>query len=391
MADIWIEPPAPDWNQFVDQHPAAHFLQLREWGNLKDRFGWTSTAVALRDDAHSIRAGALILFRPLINHPLKHRFSGPRLAYVPRGPLVDWSNAHDVGRLLAVVEEIAHAKGVSVLKIEPSLPDTRENREMLADYGFRPSNQTIQPQSTVTLDIDDGEDQILSRMKSKWRYNIRLSQRKDVKIRQGNIDDVSAFSQLMHVTGDRNRFYVHSAAYFEAAFRLFTPQHAVFLFAEYQQQPLGAVAIFQVGNTAWYPWGGSSDLERNRMPNHALHWAAILWARSRGAATYDLWGIPDSIGQLAMSMTNSATPGVPCLDLPVDLQNLPPGDLWGVYRLKQGFGGKVIRYIGAWDRPIHAAGYRLYQLGMHVRSKLTKRSNTQDASAVPLLEKVTVS
>jgi lipid II:glycine glycyltransferase (peptidoglycan interpeptide bridge formation enzyme) len=34
--------------------------------------------------------------------------------------------------------------------------------------------------------------------------------------------------------------------------------------------------------------------------------------------------------------------------------------LWGVYRFKEGFGGEVVRHIGAWDFPANPLLYPLY-------------------------------
>jgi len=36
------------------------------------------------------------------------------------------------------------------------------------------------------------------------------------------------------------------------------------------------------------------------------------------------------------------------------------GGLWGIYRFKQGFGGRELVYTGAWDHVYHPLLYRLY-------------------------------
>ncbi len=192
--------------------------------------------------------------------------------------------------------------GAAVLKVEPELPDSGLNRARLASYGFAPSRQSIQPRSTVLLDIRADEETILQRMKSKWRYNVRLAQRKGVRVRQASLDDLSAFNALMAVTGARDGFGVHAPAYYEAAYRLLAPDHAAFLLAEAEGQPIGAIVVGLCGQSAWYLWGASSNQERNRMPNHALQWAGMQWAKAHGAACYDFWGVPDDIGKLAAGM-----------------------------------------------------------------------------------------
>lgn len=348
------------------QHPQAHVLQTEQWGTLKSRFGWSDERVLLTDPSGAIRAGALLLFRRLF----RWKSVSLNMAYIPKGPLVDWRDRDTTTELLQHIEARSRARGASVLKIEPDLPDTPANRALLQGYGFRPSIHPIQPQSTLVLDIGDSEKAILGRMKSKWRYNVRLSQRKGVTVRRGTREDMAHFGELMQVTGSRKEFSVHSAGYYQTAFDLFVPEQAAFLFAEYQGSPLAALAVFALGDTAWYLWGASSNRERNRMPNHALQWAAIQWARERGATRYDLWGIPDDVGKLAVGLAPDSEEGVPAEALPIDLNQTPHSEMWGVYRLKQGFGGNVVRFVGAWDKPLHPVGFRVYHHGFQARTGL---------------------
>ena len=163
---------------------------------------------------------------------------------------------------------------------------------------------------------------------------------------------------------------MHSPAYYAAACDLLAPDHAAFLLAEYEQQPLGVVVVAMAGATACYLWGASSDRERNRMPNHALQWAGMRWARARGATHYDFWGIPDELGRLATALARGDGSGLPIDALPLDLERLPGTGLWGVYRFKQGFGGDVVRFVGAWDAALDPAGYALYRRGLGARSWL---------------------
>ena len=116
--------------------------------------------------------------------------------------------------------------------------------------------------------------------------------------------------------------------------------------AEADGQPLAAIVVFAFGQKSWYMWGASNNLERQRMPNHALQWAGLTWASERGCRTYDLWGVPDEVGADPERWSDDF----------VEQQ----GGLWGVYRFKQGFGGQVVRYTGAWDLPYSRIGYRLY-------------------------------
>ena len=346
---------------------------------LKSRFGWRCRRVALHDEAGALVAGAQILLSSV---------AGLTLAYLPRGPVTDWRDASLTGRLMDEIVAVARQEGAAVLKLEPELVDTPTSHAVLAGYGLTEVGETVQPPSTIILDISGDEATILKRMKSKWRYNIRLAERKSVVVREASKADLPAFNRLMATTGERDGFTVHSPAYYAAAYDLFVPEHAAFLIAEYQGQPLASIVVFTYGKTAWYLWGASSNRERNRMPNHALQWAAIRWAKERGATRYDLWGIPDDLGKLANGLNNWDGTPVPSDHLPVNVNELPDGELWGVYRFKQGFGGDVVRHVGAWEMPIRPLAYKVYRLGLRARAQsqslrrqaVQLRAHLQDAS-----------
>ena len=68
------------------------------------------------------------------------------------------------------------------------------------------------------------------------------------------------------------------------------------------------------------------------MPTFALQWEAIRWARSKGCTTYDLWGVPDEELESLETSFRSRSDG-----------------LWGVYRFKRGYGGRLVRWVGAFD------------------------------------------
>lgn len=333
------------WDAFVAASPQANVLQTVRWARLKAAFGWTADRVAWPAAGAPV-AGASLLFRRL---PW-----GQTLAYAPKGPLVDWGDTAQVTALLAALRGVCRSRRAALLKIEPDLPDTPELAACLARYGFRRSPQRVQPLSTIVIDLDGGEEAILAHMKPKWRYNIRLAERKGVTVRQGGLDDLPAIRGLLEATGRRDGFAVHDLAYYRTATELFGPAGAVtWLIAEREGRMLAAIAVFACGAGAWYMWGASGDEDRNLMPNHALQWEAIRWARAHGCIYYDLWGIPDEVGARPEAYAEPESWG--------------EGGLWGVYRFKQGFGGRVVRFTGAWDLPLSAPGDALYRLALRLR------------------------
>jgi lipid II:glycine glycyltransferase (peptidoglycan interpeptide bridge formation enzyme) len=190
-------------------------------------------------------------------------------------------------------------------------------------------------------------------MKQKTRYNIHLAEKKEIIVRVS--DDIQAFHRMSEITAKRDRFAVHSMAYYQRVFELFHPAgHADLLMAYYQDHPVAGLIVFTQGDMSWYMYGASSDEERNRMPAYLIQWEAMKWAQSKGCKYYDLWGIPDvdeSILEEEFSQKHSHD------------------GLWGVYRFKRGFGGEVYRSIGAWDRVYYPAMYKIYRLMMRLRGR----------------------
>jgi lipid II:glycine glycyltransferase (peptidoglycan interpeptide bridge formation enzyme) len=246
--------------------------------------------------------------------------------------------------LWPAVDRVCRRRRAIFLKVEPDaweplLPGV----ETVALAGFQPSPHAVQPLRTVTVSLAGDEDSILARMKQKTRYNIRLAEKKEVRVRAW--DDLAGFHQLMQETGARDVFGVHSLDYYRRVYAAFYPrEECELLVAEYAGQPLAALFVFARGARAWYLYGASGDRERSRMPAYLLQWEAMRWARRRGCLEYDLWGVPDEDEDILEAQFETRQDG-----------------LWGVYRFKRGFGGTLRRSAAARDRVYQPLLYRAYR------------------------------
>jgi lipid II:glycine glycyltransferase (peptidoglycan interpeptide bridge formation enzyme) len=264
------------------------------------------------------------------------------VAYVPKGPLADPIDRAAWSMLIDAMHTIARQARAIFLKIEPDWPDEPASIQQLLDLGLRPG-PSVQPKQTLVLDLTRSPDELLAAMKPKTRYNIGLASRKGVLVREGTPADLPTFHQLMQVTGRRDGFATHTREYYEAAWQLFAPSgHARLFLATCDDQVIAGLMAFAFGDKAWYLYGASSDEHRQRMPNHLLQWEAIRWAKAQGCRTYDLWGIPAEATGNEDDLTERR------------------GGLWGVYRFKAGFGGRLVRYVGAFDFIYRPLLYKLY-------------------------------
>lgn len=325
-----ITPTPQEWDAFVLAHPRGHALQLSQWGTLKSAYGWQVERIALRDAGGVIQAGAQVLYRAL---PLRLG----SMAYIPFGPLV--SDAAHMPALIDAVRAASRAHRAAFLKIEPGfapLPD-------FTQWGFKPSPQTVQPPNTILIDITGADDAIMARMNEGTRRKIRTGAKKGVTYYEASADAVPKFTAMMQTTGARNRFGVHEPAYYALAYDLFVPHHAALMLAEHEGETLAGVFVFAVGDMAYYLYGASSNEKRNLMASYGVQWAAVQWAKARGCATYDLWGIPDETPDTLESQFETRGDG-----------------LWGVYGFKRGWGGSITRTVGAYDLPFNPLVYQAY-------------------------------
>jgi lipid II:glycine glycyltransferase (peptidoglycan interpeptide bridge formation enzyme) len=318
--------------------------------------------------AEGLISGAQVLFR---------RRLGISGAYVPRGPLFAGDAAADA-LLLAALDRLARRNRAVFLRIEPNLLEGDAEADRLHSAlllrGFQPA-APLQPRSSIHLDLAPAPDQLLAAMSKGHRADIRRAERAGVDVRSGaSGGDLDSFYAIMEATGARAGFAVHSRAYYRAAWELFRARatssaassragapetraeeegHAQLLLAERDGETLAAFLVFAWAGVGLYLYSGATDAGLKSGANHALQWRALLWARERGCALYDFWGIPDALGQAA-----TAEDAAERARREQDAQSDP---LFGVFRFKKGFGGRIVRYAPAYDMVYISALYALWR------------------------------
>ena len=340
---------AEEWNQIVLNLPEPHFMQSWEWAQIKSQFGWTAHPFLWTDRSGSILAARMVLKRRVISRGFAARLS---ILYAPKGPLLDWNDATLRARVLEDLQGFAHSQGAIFLKIDPEVrlgtgffgtPDHLDFsagesvHSGLVDLGWRESKDQVQFRNTVLLDLSPSSEELLARMKQKTRYNIRLAGRKGVSVRMGNLDDLRMLFHMYANTSVRDGFVIRDEGYYLAVWRTFmhSRQPAMIpLVAEVEGMAVAGLMLFLFGARAYYVYGMSTEVHREKMPAYLLQWEAMKVAKSRGCVNYDLWGAPDVFNE-----------------------NDP---LWGVFRFKDGLGGSLVRTLGAFDFAPNPFWYKLY-------------------------------
>ena len=277
----------PAWDAFLAAQPTGHHLQSSLWGQLKSKFGWQVIRI-LADEAGQIVGGAQLLTRPVM--------LGLNVGYISKGPVVAPGRADVMDALMNQIERVARAHHLLVLSIQPPA-DEPLYMSPLQERHFEPSSFYVVPPTTVLVDLQKSEQDILGQMKQKTRYNIRLAARKGVVIREGTESDLSVFFQLTEITGSRSSDYTYfDLPYYQEAWRQFEPRGMLKLWLAYcGDEPVGSLIAIAFGQWSVYKWGASSNAHREKMPNNLLQWTAIQWSREKQCRYYDLGGISPGV------------------------------------------------------------------------------------------------
>jgi peptidoglycan pentaglycine glycine transferase (the first glycine) len=336
------------WNALIASLHEPQLLQTWQWSRVKACFDWQSIPTVWRDQHGEIQAAAMLLSREL---PIQGISQPYRVMYVPKGPLLrDWSNAEIRHQVFRDLRFQAESNNAIFIKIDPEIrlgvgvPGQSEAQEdpmgyklvnELKELGWRFSGEQVQFRNTVLVDLSSSEDELLGFMKQKTRYNIRLSRRKGVTVRVGDLSDIDMLYAMYAETSVRDGFVIRDKNYYQAVWETFIKSDmAVPLIAELEGEPVAALIFFYFESRAWYMYGMSRSIHREKMATYQLQWEAMKRAKAVGCKVYDLWGAPDRF--------------------------VDDDPLWGVYRFKEGMGGIVVRHIGAWDLPIRPFYYQVY-------------------------------
>jgi len=340
-AKLFAKHPAV-FNHYVASHPAGDVLQTTYWGDLKSHTGWEPFPLAIVSDGQ-IQASALILKRKL---PLP----GKSIFYSPRGPL--FSNLAALEQLIKAGKELAREHGAILWKMDPAITHDNPIWPQIAgkmhavDTGL--DFDSVQPKFIMELDIRPSLDELLANMKNKTRYNIRYAQRKGVRIVMSKSKlDLEIFYPLLQETAARDGFTIRSFAYFEHLWDCLIASRVAQLFlAFHDNQPLAGAIAFRLGKRAWYVYGASSNTNRNLQASYALQWEMIRWAKGMGCTIYDFRGVSGDMN--------------------------PENPLYGLYRFKEGFGARLVEYVGEHDLALSPL-YHIWYPALNVYNSFTKK------------------
>lgn len=329
------------------------------WASFKQQHGWNVKAFHIQiNESHEpfTQADFIMLYRRIANDTT--------MAYIPYIPFDIPDHLHYGDMLEQITERIRPYLPENCLFLrydvswespwvyEPERFDENGTwlgnpephvRELRMNFGtrnhaLRKSGTDMLPSNTLFVDLNPNPEHILNSMKSKTRYNIRLSARKGVHVRRANINDLPLWYGIYRETTSRNHIHSDDYQFFKSLWKAQEQDpdtELQLLLAEKDDQPLAGMVLTLNNGRATYLYGASSSDRRNLMATYLLQWEAMQTAKSRGCETYDMFGV-----------SPLADPGHP---------------MYGLYRFKKGFGGDLFHRQGCWDYVFDEAKYQLYR------------------------------
>lgn len=315
----------------------SHPLQSYEWGEFRDKTGIKVIRRGFFNKGKLVKAFTLTIHK-IPNTPFN-------IGYLPKGDLPD-------RELLNELHKIGKEENCIFIQLEPNVQKNINQSSIINYQSLKPAAHPLFTKYTFVLDLTKSEDELLKAMHPKARYNIKVAQKHGVEIFLHNSDKAfNAFLTLNNQTTARQRFYSHPNKYFRhmrnslkmnSLRRLPDRLTAHLLTAEYKGKTLTAWILFAFQETLYYPYGASSNENREVMASNLMMWEAIRFGKKLGLKKTDLWG---SLGP-----------------------NPDPKDPWfGFHNFKQKFAPEHVEFIGSYDLVVNPLLYQVYKLADKLR------------------------
>ncbi|MDD2822645.1 MAG: peptidoglycan bridge formation glycyltransferase FemA/FemB family protein [Candidatus Daviesbacteria bacterium] len=293
----------------------THIVQSWEWGEFRQNLGTKLKRFGLYEN------GQLKVAFHLSFHKIP--FTNYLVGYLAKGPVPD----KNLGEALI---KIGKEENCAFIKIEPNIESGMN--KISVDKRFKKSPKPHFTKYNYVIDLTQDEQQILSKMHQKFRYNIKIAEKHGVFVEERTDDEAfEIYLKLFFETCSRQNYFGHTPQYHKeiweilkkaglarVAIAFYTPSGLK------KPLPLNAWMLVNFHDTLYYPYGGSSAEYKNVMATNKTAWEAIKFGKKLNLKYFDLWGAADP--------------------------NAPENDSYkGFTRFKSGTGARLVEYIDTYD------------------------------------------
>lgn len=320
------------WENFISTNSPESFFQSWEWGEIIKRQNPISLGMEIKQNLFRL---GIYDSNTLNGIAQVHKVEAKRgnFLHIRHGPIFTQISQKSYSCLLKYLEDFCRKNSISFVRISPLLQNNDTNNTFLQNFGFRDAPiHRMDGEICWVLDINRSEAEILSGMRKTTRYLIKQAQNLGVKIiKSSDISDLNGFLDLYHKTAKRQNFVMHKGISEE--FKQLRTNDQIVLFKGYYRDELLASALIVFYNDQAI-YHHSASIQQKIPVNYLLQWEAIKEAKKRNKKLYNFWGIaPDG---------NPRHPWI------------------GLTLFKKGFGGRVVEYIHAKDKPFSIKYFKAF-------------------------------
>ena len=386
-----------EYNEFLKKNK-SHFMQTREYGEIRSAKGYIPHFVGLKDDK-KIVCTALLLEKRL---PLKQKFY-----YVPCGYTIDYNNHELLKSFTDELIKFAKKNKAMFIKIDPAIKrysidldgkqvDGEDNTELMnylkklgyKHQGFNLAFEHEQPRFTFQVNIDKPIEEVYSSFHATTRKVLNKGNQYNLEIYKGNKDDLPGFFETMLETNKREGIIQADYNYYEKFYEKFNKANMSDLYVakvnipklkelfeklieetknketknEVQEKEkqdkltklnkqldeinsvqekeltLASIMTVKYKDKVWTVHGGNHSKLMSLNANYLIYYEIIKDANKDGYKIVDLFG----------------TCGIPNPD--------PSNPVYGIHNFKKRLGGEYCEFVGEYDLPVNKFMYRIYKL-----------------------------
>lgn len=325
------------WENFLNKHFEANFLQSWFWGEFHESLG------------RKIFRVGFFINKNLEGVCFCYIETSKRAKYlvVPGGPILDWNNNKLIREFVSTIKKVATENQCIFARVRPQLVNDTFARKIFSDIGFKNAPMYLHAELTSQLDILKPEDELLANMRKTTRYEIKKAISLGIKISDKYDSKTSSlFIKLQDETAKRQKFVPFSKNFLTQQFEIFIKKDLAKLYtAKHDNKVLAQAFVIFYGAEAVYHYGASTNKEGRKFPGaYLIQWEAIKEARKRGMSRYNFWGVAP--------------------------ENSKDHRFSGLSLFKRGFGGVDVAYLPAQDLVIDRKRYLLDYWFEKIRRKL---------------------
>jgi lipid II:glycine glycyltransferase (peptidoglycan interpeptide bridge formation enzyme) len=225
-------------------------------------------------------------------------FFGKSYLYAPKGPFINVPDPDQAKEVFALM--LTQIRDITIGTQERQEIFCRLEPNIIPPKLDIPCVQTesIQPDLTTVLNLQQSEETLFASFKEKTRYNIRLAEKKELTVSWDNGSvGLEKFLSLLPKTSLRHRIRSHQRKHYESLIQADDNEGIVQIaWAHRGKQVVAAHLYIFYGSTVTYLHGASDYNERALMAPYLVQWEAIKRAQSLGFRYFDFGGLAPADG-----------------------------------------------------------------------------------------------